>query len=142
MTTGRINQVASVNNYARHASIATTNGIARLALRQSVFQRQLLYHSNETRHKHQPTFTTCTASKGTIYTCGHMSRYNARLTQNTHQIRYPPSTATRGCVNNGSSRHTNTNKWVGNTGTTIEHRGPPARCMHEKGYSLLKVPNP
>ncbi|KAK7289058.1 hypothetical protein RIF29_02614 [Crotalaria pallida] len=40
MTTGRINQVESIDDYARRANVATTNGIARPALRQSVLKRQ------------------------------------------------------------------------------------------------------
>ncbi|KAK7240372.1 hypothetical protein RIF29_42681 [Crotalaria pallida] len=140
MTTGRINQVESIDDYARRANVATTNGIARPALRQSVLKRQPIYHRDLTRHKHQPTFTACTASKGTTDTCGHVSRYNAQLTQNTRQIRIPPSTSTRGRGRNGSSRHTDTAKWVGNTRTTSEHRGTPAQGVHEKGC-MLEVPN-
>ncbi|KAK7235310.1 hypothetical protein RIF29_46155 [Crotalaria pallida] len=140
MTTGRINQVESIDDYARRANVATTNGIARPALRQSVLKRQPIYHRDLTRHKHQPTFTACTASKGTTDTCGHVSRYNAQLTQNTRQIRIPPSTSTRGRGRNRSSRHTDTAKWVGNTRTTSEHRGTPAQGVHEKGC-MLEVPN-
>ncbi|KAK7289287.1 hypothetical protein RIF29_02918 [Crotalaria pallida] len=136
----RINQVESIDDYARRANVATTNGIARPALRQSVLKRQPIYHRDLTRHKHQPTFTACTASKGTTDTCGHVSRYNAQLTQNTRQIRIPPSTSTRGHGRNGSSRHTDTAKWVGNTRTTSEHRGTPAQGVHEKGC-MLEVPN-
>ncbi|KAK7288665.1 hypothetical protein RIF29_02134 [Crotalaria pallida] len=132
--------VESIDDYARRANVATTNGIARPALRQSVLKRQPIYHRDLTRHKHQPTFTACTASKGTTDTCGHVSRYNAQLTQNTRQIRIPPSTSTRGRGRNGSSRHTDTAKWVGNTRTTSEHLGPPTQGVHEKGC-MLEVPN-
>ncbi|KAK7288869.1 hypothetical protein RIF29_02381 [Crotalaria pallida] len=140
LISSKINQVESIDDYARRANVATTNGIARPALRQSVLKRQPIYHRDLTRHKHQPTFTACTASKGTTDTCGHVSRYNAQLTQNTRQIRIPPSTSTRGRGRNGSSRHTDTAKWVGNTRTTSEHRGTPAQGVHEKGC-MLEVPN-
>ncbi|KAK7288623.1 hypothetical protein RIF29_02089 [Crotalaria pallida] len=141
LISSKINQVESIDDYARRANVATTNGIARPALRQSVLKRQPIYHRDLTRHKHQPTFTACTASEGTTDTCGHVSRYNAQLTQNTRQIRIPPLTSTRGRGRNGSSRHTDTAKWVGNTRTTSEHRGPPAQGVHEKGC-MLEVPKP